>query len=155
MKQLGIIIPCFNCENTIDRCIQSIINQKQSEECEIILINDGSTDNTNEVLQKYSNRDGFIIYNQKNQGASIARNKGIELCSCEYIMFVDSDDMLFENSLEIIFSNLNKYHNSLTIYGINQEFYKDDKLIKTSEIKSNENECINLKAEKHKILVAS
>lgn len=144
MKKLGIIIPCYNCENSIEACINSIICQEEFKYCEIILINDGSSDNTLEIIEKYFDNDSVVVYSQENKGVSSARNKGLELCSTEYIMFVDSDDLLYDGSLNIIFSNLNYCRNSFLIYGLRQEFYRNEILKKCLNVKPISNECINI-----------
>ena len=106
MKQncydLTIIIPMYNCEDYIDRCIESIINQKDIS-VEIVLINDGSTDNTLSKVLKYCNEyENIKLINQKNRGVSYARNIGIENANGKYILFVDSDDYLIKDSLQSI-----------------------------------------------------
>lgn len=95
MKPLvSIIIPAYNCSQYIDKCIESILIQTYKN-IEIIIINDGSLDNTEIVIKKYINKDKRIKYfSQKNLGPSIARNNGIEKASGKYLMFVDSDDIV-------------------------------------------------------------
>lgn len=145
MKKLGIIIPCYNCEKTINDCVDSIIKQSKFKECELILVNDGSTDNTEKYIEKYKKYDNIVIYTQENKGVSEARNKGMEICTSKYIMFVDSDDKLYLDALEFIFSNLNDNNSdTLIIFGINQEFYKNDKLIREINISTNEDMSIDL-----------
>lgn len=100
-KILSIIIPIYNVEKYISSCLTSIFKQGLHEdEYEIILINDGSTDNSmgviNELIKKPSN---IIVIEQNNKGLSAARNIGIEKASGELIIFVDSDDYLIDNSL--------------------------------------------------------
>ena len=100
--ELSIIVPAYNCEKYIDKCIQSIIKQKNNL-IEIIIINDGSTDKTLEKCESFQKQyQNIKIINQKNSGVSYSRNIGIENASGKYIMFVDSDDYLEENSLEKI-----------------------------------------------------
>ena len=90
---LSIIIPVYNCEKYIYQCIESIISYKNIE---IIVINDGSTDNTKEVLEKI---EGIKVFHNENHGVSYARNYGIEKAIGKYIMFIDSDDYLVKDSL--------------------------------------------------------
>ncbi len=94
--ELSIIIPVYNCQSWILRCLESVRNQGLNDEIyEIIIVNDGSTDNTSQVLEEWSkSQKNVIIHNQQNQGVSIARNRGIEIASGEYITFIDSDDYL-------------------------------------------------------------
>ena len=98
---LSIIIPIYNAEKYIQPCLESIYNQDlQESEFEVILINDGSTDNTSAIIHDFSTKHTNInIINQKNQGLSITRNNGIEKAVGEYILFIDSDDLLIENSI--------------------------------------------------------
>lgn len=87
---VSIIVPVYNKENTIEKCLDSLINQSYSN-IEIIVINDGSTDSSKEMIMKYLKRN-VVVYNMPNQGVSNARNFGIEKANGEYIVFVDADD---------------------------------------------------------------
>lgn len=102
----SFIIPSFNCEKYIENCIMSIISQNSNVPYEVIIVDDGSTDSTeliiNNLLLKYPNV--IKYFKQINQGVSIARNNGIKKSKGEYIIFVDSDDEIFDN----FFSNLEK-----------------------------------------------
>lgn len=97
MNQIGIsvVIPCYNCESTIERCLDSL-KACNYENYELILINDNSVDETDIIIRRYvaSNPDCCIRYycNKQNLGAGETRNKGIQLVSKEYLVFVDSDD---------------------------------------------------------------
>lgn len=90
---LSVIIPVYNCEKYIERCISSILEQKM-DNYEIIIVNDGSIDNTKNVLKKYKDNKIFKIIDIENSGVSVARNIGIENASGEYITFVDADDYI-------------------------------------------------------------
>ncbi|GAA0508655.1 hypothetical protein GCM10009414_18000 [Tatumella terrea] len=93
----SIIIPMYNAESSLDKCISSALRQNVSKE--VIVINDGSTDNTKELLKKY---DGLVeVINNDNHGVSYSRNLGIKTARGEFICFLDSDDFLSDNSLEI------------------------------------------------------
>lgn len=103
MKKISVIIPVYNVSLFLRECLDSIVNQTLKE-FEVICINDGSTDNSLEILNEYASKDNrFIIISQENQGQGIARNKGINLASGEYIVFVDPDDFIETNALEIIY----------------------------------------------------
>ena len=92
--KISVIIPVYNAEKFLSRCLDSVINQTH-ENLEIICVNDESTDGSLEILQEYAAKDSrVIIENQKNQGAPVARNRGIEIATGEYIHFVDADDWL-------------------------------------------------------------
>lgn len=92
MYKYSVIIPVYNAEKTLQRCLNSILLQKYRE-AEVILINDGSTDSSGEICEQFMQVYPQVKYFfQKNQGVSVARNKGMSLASGEYILFVDSDD---------------------------------------------------------------
>lgn len=94
MKKLSVIVPIYNCERTLKHCVDSIINQTFTN-LEIILINDGSTDRSLELCNEYAQKDSrIIVLSQINQGASAARNLGMDKASGDYIAFVDADDYL-------------------------------------------------------------
>ena len=91
---LSVIVPCYNVENHIDKCISSIVGQTYSN-LEILLINDGSMDNTGMICDSWQARDQRIrVIHQQNRGVSYTRNTGIENTTAEYITFVDSDDWI-------------------------------------------------------------
>ncbi|WOE31278.1 MULTISPECIES: glycosyltransferase family 2 protein [unclassified Acinetobacter] len=108
MTILSIIIPVYNVEKYITECLISISNQIFNQEVEIILINDGSTDTSLQLIEKFlsnlpeKKRIAFNIVNTKNQGVSEARNTGIQIAKGEYITFIDSDDFILENYLTSI-----------------------------------------------------
>lgn len=103
--KISIIIPCYNVEKFVQKCTDSIIIQ-QGIDLEIVLVNDGSTDNTQNVLEDLAKTDARInIINQQNKGLSGARNTGIEAARGELLMFVDADDWLEPNALDIISKN--------------------------------------------------
>ncbi|MFD2616164.1 glycosyltransferase family 2 protein [Terrilactibacillus laevilacticus] len=96
---VSVILPIYNVEDYLERCINSILNQKYKN-IEILAINDGSTDKSLEILRKFSRLDSRVkITNKKNGGQASARNLGIELAQGEYILMVDSDDYLEENTI--------------------------------------------------------
>lgn len=98
-KDLSIIVPAYNASRTIGECIQSVINQKTKYAYELIIVNDGSKDNTREVIEKCKD-DHVVLINQENKGFSGARNAGIDAASGNYIMFLDSDDYLIGECIE-------------------------------------------------------
>lgn len=101
---LSIIIPVYNVEKYIRQCLNSVFNQGMKDEnYEIIIINDGTQDHSIEVIQDIINQHKNItLISQKNQGVSIARNNGIEKASGKYILMLDSDDLLVENTLSVL-----------------------------------------------------
>lgn len=102
MSKISIIIPVYNAGKYLDKCLESIINQKQTTiEIEIILINDGSTDSSLDLCNKYAARYSFIkVYSQENKGVSAARNQGLLKATGDYIQFVDADDRINSNMSE-------------------------------------------------------
>lgn len=101
---LSFIIPVYNVERYLNECVESIRNQI-TEQCEIILVNDGSIDSSGDICFKYANIDDRIkVINQQNQGAAIARNKGLLSARGEYVAFVDSDDKIAEDCIVKILS---------------------------------------------------
>jgi len=123
--KLSVIIPCKNGETHIKRCITSLVNQKlKLSDYEIIIIDDGSTDNSLEVIEElqktYKN---IIFYKQSSQGQGAARNKGIKLAKGDYIYFLDADDYLAYNSLNIILDYIENHH--LDVVGFNTILTED------------------------------
>ena len=99
MALVSVIIPIYNVENYLERCLDSVINQT-IKDIEIILVNDGSTDNSGAICNKYAEKDKrIIVINKKNGGLSDARNKGLDKASGKYIAFVDSDDFIHKDML--------------------------------------------------------
>ena len=101
MTQISIIVPIYNVENYVLLSLESIYKQGLDEESfEVILINDGSTDKSMEIIADFIlHHKNIIVINQENQGLSVARNNGIAHARGEYILMPDSDDLLIENSL--------------------------------------------------------
>lgn len=101
---LSIIVPVYNVSKYLAKCLDSLLCQDlKSEEYEIIVVNDGSTDNSGEIAKQYEDKNSNIkVVRQENQGLSGARNTGIELAQGKYIQFVDSDDYLEPNVLRIL-----------------------------------------------------
>lgn len=101
--KFSVIVPVYNVEKYLKKCINSILNQTYKN-YEIIIINDGSTDKSKKILESYKNINNVKIINQTNKGLSVARNIGIKNASGDYLLFVDSDDYIDNGLLE----NLNK-----------------------------------------------
>lgn len=115
MCKLSIIVPVYCCEDSLDKCILSILNQSLKN-FEIILVNDGSTDSSPFICEKYKKIDNRVqVIHSSNQGQAAARNKGIDIAKGKYIGFVDSDDWIHPNMYEIL---LNEVTNSNSEIGI-------------------------------------
>ena len=117
--KISIIIPIYNCENYVKNCINSLLEQTYSN-IEILLIDDGSTDNSYEVCKKFSMKDNRIkVFHKENGGVSSARNFGIKVSTGEYISFIDSDDWVDERYCEILLNGIKK-EADLSVVGFNQ-----------------------------------
>ncbi|MDR2962974.1 MAG: glycosyltransferase [Bacteroidales bacterium] len=104
-KKVSIIIPVYNVEDYLRNCLDSVVNQT-FRDIEIILIDDGSTDNSLEIMKEFAEQDVRIkIISQQNSGVSTARNKGFKEANGEYFLFVDSDDTILHNSVEILYKH--------------------------------------------------
>lgn len=105
-KFISIIVPVYNARNTLSRCLDSILQQTYTQ-WECILVNDGSTDESEKILEAYAGKDERIrVIHQENQGVSTARNEGIRNATGEYVLFIDSDDYVLETYLEKILQEL-------------------------------------------------
>lgn len=130
MEKVSLIVPAYNAGTTIKRCLDSLVNQTYAD-IEIIVINDGSTDETLQILNKYRENYPFIhVIDQKNAGVSVARNNGLVRASGNYIMFVDSDDSLTEDACEKAISEIGTA--DLLLFGLN--IFEDGKLIRTPHL---------------------
>ena len=107
MKKLSIIIPAYNAENYIERCIDSILDQQYNNEIEIIVVNDGSTDSTEGILENYCRKYPtiFKIVTKENGGVSSARNAGLDVATGDWIWFCDADDYIVRNGLSYVLDN--------------------------------------------------
>lgn len=109
MTDISIIVPIYNAEKYLDKCIESLINQTKKE-LEFILINDGSTDNSEKIIKKYKDK-RIKYFKNENQGIGKTRNFGIEKATGKYIMFIDSDDYIDKNMAKLMFDKA--FSNSL------------------------------------------
>lgn len=125
MCKISVVVPIYNAEEYLDRCILSIINQTLKD-IEIILVNDGSTDNSKNICKKYLEIDNRIIFvDKENEGPSKARNKGLEIAKGEYVSFIDSDDFIDEKFLINLYDEATK--NNADICGCLFDEYKNGK----------------------------
>ena len=101
---ISVIVPVYNVEEYLEECLESIRHQTYSD-IEVILVNDGSTDGSRKICEQYCEKDiRFRLINQENQGQSVARNRGVAESNGQFIMFVDSDDVVKENIVEVLLS---------------------------------------------------
>lgn len=114
---ISFIIPAYNAEDKIEKCIESIVGQKTEEQYEVVVVNDGSSDNTSDIVKKCIERyQNVRLIEKKNGGVSSARNAGIEQCQGEFIVFLDADDCLEARFFDKIIG-YSSYE--LTVYGYN------------------------------------
>ena len=149
---LSIIIPIYNVEKYLTKCIESVINQTYKN-LEIILVNDGSTDNSKDIINKYSLIDSRIkVINKKNGGLSDARNVGIEIAKGDYIAFLDSDDWIELNMYEKLYSYI-KQENADIVQCSYQEVYNEEvnnqKIKEEIKLISGKDSLYNLYGENH------
>lgn len=125
---VSIIVPVFNAEKYLDRCITGILNQSYHN-IQLILIDDGSNDNSLEICKKYEQNDNRIkVIHQHNSGVSVARNEGIDAVKGTYFTFVDADDELSNNAIYTAVSWIQKYNADMVTYGWKRK-YENNKLI--------------------------
>lgn len=138
MKHLSIIIPVYNVGPYVEACLKSIYKQGlEEEEFEVIIINDGSTDNSLQIITEIEKiHTNITIVSQKNQGPSISRNQGIARATGEFILFVDSDDLLIPNTLSYFLQCAQLYDTDM----IQGKFIK----LNNEEIKKHDAPCPTL-----------
>ncbi len=130
---ISIIVPVYNSEKYLERCLKSIIKQTYKE-LEIILIDDGSTDMSNQICKDYMKLDNRIkLITTKNMGVSNARNLGLDVAKGEYISFIDSDDKVDERFIEKMYYFCEKYKTELAC--VNMNYYFGNNVTKPLKIK--------------------
>ena len=133
MLKISLVIPIYNVEKYISKCLDSVINQTYKN-IEVICINDGSTDNSLQILEQYAQKDKRIkVINQKNQGVSVARNIGIKESSGDYILFVDADDWIELSTCEILTKTLEQ--NNIDIIYFNNYYVCEKKIQNINRLK--------------------
>lgn len=132
---ISVIVPVYNIENYIEKCIKSIINQSYKN-LEIILIDDGSKDSSGEICDKYAIIDRRIkVIHKNNQGLSAARNTGLDMALGKYVILIDGDDIIKDNMIEILY-NLSVENNcDISIC----RYRSVDETVKAEELKNNGN----------------
>lgn len=138
---ISVIVPIYNTEKYLDNCIESITNQSYKN-LDIILVNDGSTDKSKSICEKWMKNDSRIrLINQENMGAAMAKNTGLDSIKGDLFVIVDSDDILYEKNIEVLYKYMEK-ENADIIEGchtididefnnIDIEYYENNKSIKT------------------------
>lgn len=122
MSYISVIIPVYNCGQFLRRCLDSLVNQS-FKDWEAICINDGSKDNSGEILDEYAAKDNrFKVVHKVNEGVSAARNTALSLVESDYIMFMDSDDFLHPQAMEICAHFAERDNSDLVAYTYNRRY---------------------------------
>ena len=128
---ISVVLPVYNSSQYLKKCVESILNQTHRN-IEVIFVDDGSTDNSVEILERYQANDERIkIIKQKRQFAGVARNNGMKAATGKYLIFLDSDDFYKHNMLENLFRVAEKKQAEIVIFG---NFYYDNQLSKINNI---------------------
>lgn len=120
MVKVSVIVPVYNVEKYLERCLNSILKQTLTD-IEIICVNDGSTDNSGYILEEYQSNGKIKIINQENAGLSEARNTGLKYAQGEYVSFIDSDDFIDKNFIETLYDTAKKENADIACAGIIRE----------------------------------
>ena len=136
MVKISAIIPVYNSEKYLKRCIDSLLNQTLKE-IEIILINDGSSDNSEKICRKYLELypDNVIYKKQENKGVSTARNVGLSLANGKYINFFDGDDIWDLDTFEKVFAFFEENKNEIDVVSCRQKYFENKKNIHSLDFK--------------------
>ena len=119
IEKISVIIPVYNDEKYLAQCLDSVLRQTYSN-LEIILVDDGSTDSTPELCEKYREKYANIrILHKKNGGVGSSRNAGLEMATGEYVLFVDHDDLLSETHIEELYKLLKKNDADIAVGNFN------------------------------------
>lgn len=124
---LDIIIPVYNVESYLQTCLNSVIDQQTKYSYRTIIIDDGSTDNSTKIIEKFSRKASVLIIKQKNRGLSVARNVGLDCVDARYVLFVDSDDILADGAVEILLDKA--FENDADIVEGGFDTFKDGKIV--------------------------
>ena len=155
MSKISVIIPVYNTGKYLGQCLGSVINQT-FKDLEIICVDDGSSDNSADILQKYAQKDSRIVVKnfEKNKGVSAARNCGLDAAAGEYICFIDSDDWIEENQIETMSDTITKTASDLVI-NTNMISYQNDTYypykFQPGQLEIPDNSYIDIKKDAHNI----
>ena len=134
---ISVIIPVYNAQDGIKRCVDSLLNQS-FKDFEIILLNDGSKDNSLKILKEYESKYGFIrVIDKQNEGVAVTRNKGILLAEGEYTMFMDNDDFVDSDYIETFYQAIHEKNLDLVIGGY-KRVNQDNQIIFSQDIQQSE-----------------
>ena len=126
---ISVIVPIYNAEKYLSKCLDSIINQ-EFKDIEILCVDDGSTDSSFNIALEYQNKDSRIkLFKQSNKGPGAARNTGLDNASGDYVLFIDADDEITTGALSVFYNEINSSKSDVVIGSYNH--YIDDELIET------------------------
>jgi glycosyltransferase involved in cell wall biosynthesis len=121
MIAISVIVPIYNTEKYIEKCVKSLLDQTFTN-CEFIFVNDGSTDRSQIILEDFQKKDNrIVLINQKNQGVSAARNAGITISKGKYLGFVDGDDYVKDDYFYKLFATANQTNSQIVVSNFNTE----------------------------------
>ena len=127
ITDVSVIVPVYNVEKYVARCLESLVNQKCDCSYEIIIINDGTKDNSMDIVNDYAARYNFIhVYTQENSGVSVARNNGITKACGKYVMFVDSDDYVSPSYISVLYNTAEAYGSDIAQCNYRNVFDSND-----------------------------
>ena len=139
--KISVVVPVYNVENYLDKCIESLVNQTYKN-IEIILVNDGSTDNSGQKCLEWAQKhDNIMCLEKKNGGLSDARNYAFKYCTGKYITFVDSDDYVDADYVELLYKNLKDTDSDISC--VNYICFYEDGIFEKKSIRSSENKVYN------------
>lgn len=119
--KVSVIIPIYNTQKYLSRCLDSILHQTEPD-LEILLVDDGSTDDSGRICDAYARKDKrFCVLHKENGGVSSARNAGMDRMTGDYCCFVDSDDYISEHYLSVLLDNLLSYHCDISVCGLSRD----------------------------------
>ena len=133
MNSISVIVPIYNSEAYLNKCIDSLINQTKKD-IEIILVNDGSTDASDKIIKSYKDK-RIKYYKNKNNGIGYSRNFGIDKSNSKYIMFLDSDDYLDIHACEELFKKIEKDKSDVVVSDFIKSHNGTDEIIKINDFK--------------------
>lgn len=125
MPKISVIVPIYNVERYLERCIESILNQTL-QDLELILVNDGSSDKSGEICEKYRDIDNITVIHKENGGVSSARNLGINIAKGEFLTFIDPDDYIDNDALELLYDLAKNNNAEIACYSM--KTYKNNML---------------------------
>lgn len=141
---ISVIVPIYKTEKYLRKCVDSILNQTYRN-LEIILVNDGSPDNSGEICDEYAKKDRRIkVLHQENGGIAVAMNNGIDASTGDFIATVDSDDYIHKQMFEVLHRNIKKYDADLSVCGFTYVNDKDESNINKYHTNEEKNETITV-----------